>query len=113
MLFDFRRDSLRAELAVTCTRDQTSTGHVDIGATTPRFGPPLGPGTQTGPSRPEYWDRERPNIQTGLNIGTGIDLLYPQGLRTRILDVRIYVLALDSVVNDVAMIVDTRDNLRQ
>ena len=47
MLFDSRRDSLRAELAVTCTRDQTSTGHVDISATTPRFGPPLGPGTQT------------------------------------------------------------------
>ena len=39
MLFDFRRGSLRAELAVTCTRDQTPTSHVDISATTPRFGP--------------------------------------------------------------------------
>ena len=41
------------------------------------------------------------------------DLLYPQGLSTLISDVKIYVLVLDSIVNDVAMIVDTRDNLRQ
>ena len=47
------------------------------------------------------------------NIGTGNDLLYPQGLCTRISDIRITVLVLDSIVEDVAMIVDTRDNLRQ
>jgi hypothetical protein len=41
------------------------------------------------------------------NIGTGNDLLYPQGLSTRISDVRISVLVLDSIVNDVARIVDT------
>ena len=40
-------------------------------------------------------------------IGTGNDLLYPQGLCTLISDVRISVLVLDSVVDDVAaMIVD-------
>ena len=41
------------------------------------------------------------------------DLLYPQGLCTRISDVRMFVLVLDSIVEDTAMIVDTRDNLRQ
>ncbi len=46
------------------------------------------------------------------NIGTG-NLLYPQGLSTLIWDIRISVLVLDSIVDDVAMIVDTRDNLRQ
>ena len=34
-----RGDSLRAEFAVTCSRDQTPTCHVNIGATTPRSGP--------------------------------------------------------------------------
>ena len=45
------------------------------------------------------------------NIGRGNDLLSPQGLSTRISDVRISVLVLDSIVD--AMIVDTRDNLSQ
>ena len=46
--------------------------------------------------------------------GQGTTFFYPQGLCTRISDVRISVLVLDSVVDDVAaMIVDTRDNLRQ
>jgi hypothetical protein len=43
----------------------------------------------------------------------GNDLLYPQGLSTRISDVKISVLALNSIVDDAAMIIDTRDNLRQ
>ena len=45
---------------------------------------------------PEYWDRERPSVSPGSAH-----------------HVRISVLVLDSVVNDVAMVVDTRDNLRQ
>ena len=51
---------------------------------------------------PEYRDRERPSVSPG-----------SEALSTRISDVRISVLVLDSIVDDVAMIVDTRDNLRQ
>ena len=58
--------------------------------------------------------RQEPLDSEVWNVGTGNDLLFPQGLCTRISDVRISVLVLDSVVDDVAaMIVDTRDNLRQ
>ncbi len=56
-----------------------------------------------------WWGRSLPNI------GTGNKLLYhdPQGLSTLILNLRISVLILDSIVDYVAMIVDTRDNLLQ
>ncbi len=47
------------------------------------------------------------------NIGRGNNLLYPQGLSTRVSDIRISVLVLDSIVDDVAMIVDTKENLWQ
>ena len=47
------------------------------------------------------------------NIGTGNDLLYPQGLCNRITDKRTSVLILESIVKDVAMIVDTLDNMQQ
>ncbi len=47
------------------------------------------------------------------NIGRGNDLLYPQGLSPWISAVRIYVLVLDSIVDDVARIVDALDNLCQ
>ncbi len=45
--------------------------------------------------------------------GEGTSFSIPQGLSTRILNARIFVLVLDSIVDDVAMIVDTLDNLRQ
>ena len=56
MLFDFRRGSLRAELAVTCTRDQPPTSHVDISTTTPRFGPQQlrSAGDTNGPPAQQY-----------------------------------------------------------
>ena len=47
------------------------------------------------------------------DIGRGNYLLYPEGLSTWISDVRISVLVLDSIVDDVARIIDTRDNLCQ
>ncbi len=46
-----------------------------------------------GNEPPEYRDRK---------------ILYPQGLSTRISDVRISVLVLDSIVDDVAVIVDVK-----
>ncbi len=48
---------------------------------------------------PEYWERELPSVSAG---SEHLDM-----------DVRIYVLVLDSIVDDVAMIIDTQDNLRQ
>ena len=105
MLFDFRGGSLRAELAVTCTRDQTPTSHVDISATTPRFGPQQlrsgrGHKWSTGPAvlagRPQGDDSESPMAGRSIPVGaeTSSTVLPRSG-------VRLGVERLETVLNDV------------
>ncbi len=57
--------------------------------------------------------RQEPLEYRPIIIGTGNDLLNLQGLSTWILDVRVFVLVLDSIVDEVTMIVDARDNRLQ